>query len=164
MPSQSEELAEAICIDFGLNRLSGRGLSVIIPYPEKIYTDNEIIESMIRAYFLPICQGKLEVEVVSTHTTSITKDTIAKICDRQTWGKKPAGAMATTNRKCMNGLVDLANWWCSNPNATQLNSPSERALVWTRDLIPEKYDTLRNRLESGKPIALSVSLPYLSIR
>lgn len=160
MPSQSEELAKTICSDFGLNRLSGCGLSVIIPYPEKIYTDNEIIESMIRAYFLPICQGKLEIEIASTHEISITKDTIAKICDRQSWAKKPAGAMATTNRKCMNGLVGLASWWHSNPITTQLNSPSERALVWTRDLIPEEnYDTLRNRLDSGKPIALCVSLP-----
>ena len=83
---------------------------MIIPYPKSLQ-DEEIIESMIRAYFMPICQGKLEIIVDGSHEIVTNSETISKICDKMTWAGKPAGAMATTNRKCMNGLIELANWW-----------------------------------------------------
>jgi hypothetical protein len=161
IPSDSERLFLQMCEDFGLSRSKETGLSVIIPYPEKIYSDKEIIESMIRAYFLPICQGKLVIDVDGSHPISIDQNTISKICDRQTWSGKPAGAMATTNRKCMNGLIELANWWCSgNANEISLHAPSETNIYWNSDLIPpESYDTIRSRLDSGKPIALNIEVP-----
>ena len=161
IPSNSERLFTQICDDFKLSRKKETGLSVIIPYPENTYRDEEIIESMIRAYFLPICQGKLVIEIDGTHSTFIDANTISKICDRQSWAGKPAGAMSKTNRKCMNGLVELANWWCSgSAKETSLYSPPENNIYWNRDLIPEEnYDTIRSRLDSGRPIALNIEVP-----
>ena len=161
MPSDSKDFFKIICKDFNLSRTNELGLSVIIPYPKRVYRDEEIIESMIRAYFMPICQGKLEIIVDGSHEMVINADTINKICDKMTWAGKPAGAMATTNRKCMNGLIELANWWNSDKaNEVSLISPSERNITWSRDLIPEdSYDTVRSRLDSGKPVALNIELP-----
>lgn len=161
MPSDSEELFKTISKDFNLSRTDELGLSVIIPYPKRVYRDEEIIESMIRAYFMPICQGKLEIIVDGSHEIVINSETIYKICDKMTWAGKPAGAMATTNRKCMNGLIELANWWSSgNANEFSLDSPSNKNIVWNRDLIPEdSYDTIRSRLDSGKPVALNIEIP-----
>ena len=161
MPSDSEEFFKKISNDFNLSRTNELGLSVIIPYPKRVYRDEEIIESMIRAYFMPICQGKLEIIVDGSHETVINSDTIYKICDTRTWAGKPAGAMTTTNRKCMNGLIELANWWSSgNANEFSLDPPSNKNIVWNRDLIPEdSYDTIRSRLDSGKPVALRIEIP-----
>ena len=161
MPSDSEEFFKKISNDFNLSRTNELGLSVIIPYPKRVYRDEEIIESMIRAYFMPICQGKLEIVVDGSHEILINSNTIFKICDKMTWAGKPAGAMATTSRKKMNGLIELANWWCSdNANEVSLNSPSETNITWSRDLIPEdSYDTIRSHLDSGKPVALNIELP-----
>ena len=161
MPSDSDELFNTIREDFGLSRTDELGLSVIIPYPKRIYRQEEIIESMIRAYFMPICQGKLEIVVDGKHPIIIDANTITKVCEKMTWAGKPAGAMATTNRKCMNGLIELAHWWNSHKGKeTLLYSPSERNIVWNRDLIPESiYDTTRYRLDSGKPVALNIKIP-----
>lgn len=161
IPSNSENLFNQICNDFRLSRGTDIGLSVIIPYPKKIYTEKEIIESMIRAYFLPICQGKLVVEIVGSHTILINSDSILNICRRQAWAGKPAGAMVKTSPKKMEGLIKLARWWCSkNINEISLNPPSENKIHWTLDLIPsDLYDTIRSRLDSGKPIALNVEIP-----
>ena len=161
MPSDSDELFNTIREDFGLSRTDELGLSVIIPYPKRIYRQEEIIESMIRAYFMPICQGKLEIVVDGKHPIIIDANTITNVCEKMTWAGKPAGAMATTNRKCMNGLIELAHWWNSHKGKeTLLDSPSERNIVWNRDLIPESiYDTTRYRLDSGKPVALNIKIP-----
>ena len=40
---------------------------------------------------------------------TIDSDSISRICDKQSWSKTPAGSMTSTSRKCMNGLIDLAN-------------------------------------------------------
>ncbi|MDC3236823.1 hypothetical protein OAT73_06170 [Candidatus Poseidoniaceae archaeon] len=163
IPSSSPELFNQMCEDFDLTRGNDLGLSVIIPFPEKIYRDKEIITSMIRAYFLPICQGKLVVEVDNGggHCIIIDSDSISKICDKQSWSKTPAGSMTSTSRKCMNGLIDLASWWCSDfSSEIQLASPSENNIHWSPDLIPsEKYDTIRAKLDSGKPLALTIDVP-----
>ncbi|MDC0625784.1 hypothetical protein OAO46_00515 [Candidatus Poseidonia alphae] len=161
IPSDSEKLFLQMQADFGLSRKEETGLSVIIPYPKDKYREEEIIESMIRAYFLPICQSKLVVEVEGSHTISINANTIANICDNRVWSGQPAGARVTTSRKCMNGLIELANWWCSgNANEISLHAPSENNIYWNSDLIPsESYDTMRSRLDSGKPIALNIEVP-----
>ena len=134
---------------------------MIIPYPKRVYKDKEIIESMIRAYFYANLSREIEIIVDGSHEIVINSDTINKICDTMTWVQKPAGAMATTNRKCMNGLIELANWWSSgNANEFSLDSPSNKNIVWYRDLIPEdSYDTIRSRLDAGKPVALNIEIP-----
>ena len=42
----------------------------------------------------------------------------------------------------------------------ELASPSENNIHWSPDLIPsEKYDTIRAKLDSGKPLALTIDIP-----
>ena len=91
---------------------------------------------MIRAYFMPICQGKLEIIVDGSHEIVINSETIYKICDKMNWAGKPAGAMVTTNRKCMNGLIELANWWSSG-NANEFFLIRSNKNIAGRDLIPD---------------------------
>ena len=95
------------------------------------------------------------------HCITIDSDSISKICDKQSWSKTPAGSMTSTSRKCMNGLIDLARWWCSDfSSEIELISPSENNIHWSPDLIPsEKYDTIRAKLDSGKPLALTIAVP-----
>ena len=161
VPSQDESFFEQICSDFNLSRSNKNGLSVIIPFPEKIYTPAEIIESMIRNYFLPICQDKLSVEVSDgIHQIPINSETIGEVTSRMNWSGEVAGAMSKTTRQCMIGMVELANWWSKGQEAVELETLGMNQPVWTRSLIPEEaYGSMRERLEEGQPLAIRASLP-----
>jgi hypothetical protein len=160
LPSQDTQFFEQICSDFELERGEENGLSVIIPFPEKDYSSSEIIESMIRNYFLPICEGKLTVEVNDGHSVMIDSQSIREVTKRMDWNGDVAGAMTATTRQCMIGMVELANWWAQGQEAVDLETCGTSAPHWHRSLIKEgTYDTLRNRLESGQPLALRAALP-----
>jgi hypothetical protein len=162
VPGVDPRLFTQICNDFQLEREHDAGLSVIVPFPESDYSDGEIIESVIRNYFVPICQGKLTVEVSGVHTVIIDSDTIRSVADRQNWSDSVAGAMTSTNRGCMVGMIDLANWWFQGQEAYELISPGESEPFWHKQLIPEdKYGNLRAKLDLGHPLAIRVSLPII---
>jgi len=162
LPSQNEAYFKQICEDFGLSRGDQVGLSVIIPFPEREYQSEELIQSIIRNYFLPICQNKLTVEVVGEHSVTINSDTILEVTDRMDWTGEIAGAMTSTNRKCQLGMVELASWWAQGreKDTFELEPFGERQPYWDRSLIKdEDYESMRSVLESGKPLAIRASLP-----
>lgn len=163
MPSQEDNYFKQICNDFNLSRGKENGLSVIIPFPKKEYSAQEIIESMIRNYFLPICEGKLIVEVTDGRSVMINSETIRDVTGRMTWSGDVAGAMTKTTRQCMIGMVELANWWSQGQEAVEIeNIRGEREPFWHRSLIEEgTYDSMRTKLESGKPLAIQASLPII---
>ena len=163
IPSQEERFFEQICSDFNLSRSNKNGLSVIIPFPETDYTSEAIIESMIRNYFLPICQDKLSVEVSDgVHSVSINSETIGDVTGRMNWSDEVAGAMSKTTRQCMIGMVDLANWWSKGQEAVELETLGKNQPFWSHSLIPEEeYGSIRERLEEGQPLAIRASLPII---
>jgi len=161
LPNQEKKFFKEICKDFKLSRGEENGLSVIIPFPEREYTIEEIIESMIRNYFLPICQGKLTVEVVGNHSVQINSETIESVTKRMSWSTDIAGAMAKSTPACMNGMVELASWWSKGQEAFDLETLSDsREPHWTKSLIQDgTYESMRSKLDSGNPLAVRVTLP-----
>ena len=162
IPCQEEKFFEQICNDFNLSRGDKNGLSVIIPFPEKGYSSEEIVESMIRNYFLPICQGILTVEIVGNHSIMINSDTIEEVTTRMNWSGDIAGAMTKTTRQCMIGMVELATWWSQGQEVVELETLGETQPFWNRSLIAEEeYGTMRERLEEGQSLAIRASLPII---
>jgi len=160
VPSEESEFYSQICSDFDLSRGVEPGLSVIIPFPKQMYNSNEILESVIRNYFLPICQGRLVVEVCENgDCVTVDSASIATITDRLDWLGEVPGAMTSTNRRCMAGMVDLASWWAGGASITDLDLPTEGQPFWYKDLISEdSFDALSEKLEGGERIAVRVKM------
>src|SRR5690606_17019620 len=63
-PIESADVLDAFARDFGLERASASGLSVVLPYPDATLTPEAIVDAVVRHYFMPILAGDLAVEVV----------------------------------------------------------------------------------------------------
>jgi hypothetical protein len=165
VPSEDLGFFDRVIEDFGLHRGDEPGLSVIIPFPQKEYSSNQILESFIRNYFVPICLGDLVLEVSENgHSVTVSDETIRDITDRLHWSDEPPGAMTKTNRACMTGMVELAKRWADGLEAVQLAPLGEGQPFWYPDLIPEEsYDDLRSRLESGEPLELKIEIPVFGM-
>ena len=165
VPVEEIEFFDRICEDFRLSRREGTGLSVIVPFPKENYSEEEILQSFIRNYFLPICRGDLVVEVSepgSGRTTTIDSANIEEYTGRMSWSGKIAGAMTTTSRKSMVSMVKLASSWVQGSIQTvDLENSKGRNPYWYPELIPEElYGSLRSDLEAGRPIAVKSSVEF----
>ena len=78
LPVDDEEFILEVCESFGLERLEGTGLSVIVPFPRNELGSDSIARAVITQYFFPIVSGQLEVEIVqpSRRTRHINADSI----------------------------------------------------------------------------------------
>lgn len=164
LPCEDPDFFRSICSDFSLEREQAPGLSVIVPFPERTYSVNEIAESAIRNYLMPICQGKIVFEITDGNSapTEISQSSVKHISSRLMWDGDIAGAMSQSSRNSMDAMIDLALWWDEHgaDAAHSLQTLTEREPHWYPDLIPEEMlDTLKGDLAIGEPIALRAKLP-----
>ena len=101
-----DEILEA-CGDFGLERIDGPGLSVIIPYPKQELKPSAIASSVCVHYFLPIARGDLVVEIVHPEegTRTISSETILLEVDCLTPSERLAESPDSLRR-----AIQLAKW------------------------------------------------------
>jgi len=164
VPSDEQDFFKSVCADFSLEREKSSGLSVIVPFPERIYTVAEMAESAIRNYLVPICQGKIVFEITDGNSPpiEISKSSISSISNRLMWDGEIPGAMSQTSRNSMDSMIDLALWWDEHGAdvAIPLEPLSDREPHWYPSLIPENdLDSLKSRIARGEPLALSVEIP-----
>ena len=150
--------------DFDLSRNKGSGLSVVVPFPVRELTPEEIAMSVIRNYFVPICRGSLEVQICENGKTifNLSKDTILSCANRIEWGGTIPGTFSSANKDQMVGLISLVLWWVNEGQGSEIEliEPStSREPHWSKDLIqPGDLDQVRTKLENRERIVLKSKL------
>jgi hypothetical protein len=150
LPCEDLDFFRSICSDFSLHREQSPGLSVIVPLPERSYSVEEIAQSAIRNYLMPICQGKIIFEIGDCNSPpiEINRFSVKHISSRLEWSGEIAGAMSQTSRKSMDAMIDLALWWNEQgaDAAYSLGTLTESEPHWYPSLIPEEIlETLKGK-------------------
>ncbi len=65
LPVESAPLTKVFCDEFALDRLSGPGLSVVIPFPDSTIDHGAVARAAISHYFYPILASELTVEIAT---------------------------------------------------------------------------------------------------
>jgi len=152
--TDDEELLERFQRVFELERGTDPGLSIVVPWYDLEFTKEALVEAVIKDYFYPILDKRLEVLVeIPDLETTIEADNIASRlddCDPE---------FAATYRP----LLDLALWarGTADEDKLVLNSvPSTGSPKWTTDLFPDdSIEQIRGALDRGERLALRVPIP-----
>ncbi len=151
LPIEAVDALNSFSQDFGLERESLPGLSVVLPYPDREITPQAIVESVLRHYFMPILAGNLSVIV--EHADGVERldaDSSQHLFERVAAG--PASQFK--------GVFDLARWSIHVPAAdhAKISPPPEGAAPrWDDAALPSYSLTkLRERFNEGRPIAITV--------
>ncbi len=91
-PVEDPAIIEKFCEDFRLERKGRSGLSIVVPYPFRTVRGQDIIQSVIVHWFIPILRGDLVVAVEAPDivgTVTISEGTIQAVSAGVLWkGKK----------------------------------------------------------------------------
>ncbi len=164
VPNETEELALKMIQDFDLDRNQGPGLSVVVPFPVRELTPEEIAMSVIRNYFVPVCRGELEVQICENGEKifHLSKDTILSCAEQIDWEGAIPGTFSSAKKEQMTGLISLVLWWTNEGQGSEielLEPSASREPHWSKDLIPHaELDQIRKNLENGGRIALKSKL------
>lgn len=140
---------------FNLTRTDEAGLSIVIPKPKLNLTPEAIQRAVLKHYFYPLIEGRLQVEVTwDDGVVEIQGDNIDAVAERLSWTDEDTNAPALLRlfdfarrlpRGETNGLISL------NP-AGEDGAPS-----WSLDLLEEDVLTvIREGLHGGELISLRV--------
>lgn len=147
-PIESADVLDAFARDFGLERASASGLSVVLPYPDATLTPEAIVDAVVRHYFMPILAGDLAVEVV--HDGKTERLDAESLPRRFARGGEHASLART---------FELARWAMrlAGDEHVQLAALNETAAPkWDDALLDAAAAAeLRARFEAGKPVAVT---------
>ena len=160
MPCDDDDYITEFCKDFHLKRNGEPGLSIVIPYPAKDISGNDVILSALQHYFYPILEDRLIVDVeYAGKTVSINQNTIldlmeASFPDDQKEQAEKAGK-----------LCDLAAWNITLPDkdyvVIQPAGADGYAPKWKRELFSEEQlTTLQKKFERGDRIAIKAPIYF----
>lgn len=152
LPTGDKTLIELFRSVFSITRQNESGLSIVVPWidPEE-FTFTMMVEAVVRGYFYPILEGKLEV--ILSHGTEeflIDAETLAERVDS-------LGYECSTE---LRPLIDLAVWasTCKPSQQLKFNMPPDRP-VWSYDLIPiDAVADLQAKLDRGEMVAIRVPI------
>lgn len=154
MPTEDSEVLENFRKTFDLQRgPTEPGLSLVVPWYDSEIDESWIVKSVLRDYFYPILNGKLEVMV----ETPLVKAVLDSKHMRDEIGRM-GGELA----KELNPLIDLAQWAREvHPDQViaLLASPANGALYWESSMFSgDVTKRLRDAFAKGEKLALSVPL------
>ncbi len=153
LPVHNSEIVDEFCRDFSLKRNKESGLSVIIPYPDKDISAQDIMRATINQYFFPILSNDLTVVVMSgTNKEIIDSENIIELVSLTNWPDKD-----TILKR-----LDLARWAISlsADNFIKLKElPTDQAPKWDDSLLErEPLELLRKKFDAPERIALHIPL------
>jgi hypothetical protein len=148
-PVEDQALIESFRRLFRIKRADQSGLSLVVPWYDPELAFDDLARAVLRDYFWPILQARLEVSLESDSRTVVLN------AEALTQDRLPEEAEPD-----MAPLVRLALWASQVPPASimtiQAVSP-ERGWQWSEDLLgPATVEELRRRYEQGDRIALRV--------
>ena len=101
LPVESEEVIDAFCSHFSVDRDGRSGLSILVPYPDPELHPKACIKSIVKHYFFPILSGVLTAEVQDGKKAySLDASSLQRL-----FKKNPF-----IERIGMRGMVELAQW------------------------------------------------------
>jgi len=149
IPFDDSEKCREFARSFGLRR-QGAGLSIVVPYPDEQITADSLLQSVLRHYFYPVLEGRLEVKIEEEGSAPFVlreNGLEGEVCRKD-------------HLRHLLPLIELARWGLDPEEAAvaALNAPNpERAPKFTGDLFdPDDLERLRRRYDEGGRIALDV--------
>ena len=139
--------------DFGLERRSETGLSLVIPVPEPDITPDTILAGVLRQYFFAIASGRLSVTIDSPEgRTFVDRSTLDRLSEAAQPTLRPLLALS---RSALNpGFV-----------VPVVNTKPAGAPKWeTCEIGGTDIDDLRRRFERGESLAFSVPVTVRPVR
>ena len=154
LPITDSATIDRFCDVFGVTRRNEPGLSIVIPWVDPEITFPLLLEAVVRGYFYPILEGRLEV-IVSDSSQEIVINESSLVGVVQSLDQPLSAELLP--------LLDLATWAVNKrPNEIlALNPvPPTRAPNWSvPDLIPASaMAELQAQLELGEKVALKIPL------
>jgi len=155
VPFDEPDVIDRFCEDFGLQRGSAPGLSIVVPfYDTDEITPDSIVRAVIQGYFYPILSGDLVVTVASPYgETRLDSEFLVQVL----------GALGGDIAANMLPLVDLASWGLSLdpaniPRLEQL--PVTGPPRWRPELIEQTLlAELRARFQANERLVVRVPFP-----
>lgn len=151
MEASADSAAFARC--FGLDRQTDAGLSVVIPYPDDEVTAASLVRSVLKHYFHPLIEGRLQVTV---------EDGVSVVALREQDLEQRIRQEKGLDLRNLLPLVQLATWGLDpeeQAEAELIPPHPGRAPRLTSDLFKEAdLSRLRRRYEQGHRIALRIPL------
>lgn len=104
-PAENPDHLDGFCELFRLQRGTGSGLSIVIPFPEEELTPNEILLAVIEQYFHPILAGDLIVQMETADgLLTIDHDSIDVALDRIDFSAQK------TDRQQLERRLEFVRW------------------------------------------------------
>jgi hypothetical protein len=158
VPSANSTESDQFRLDWSLLRKSGDlGTSIVIPFVNKKMSENELIKSIIRDYFVAILGGLLvcEVEDLDGNTSSLNPDSIKSFISSWDAGKaKDSGSSREMLALCDLYLVRQT----SETAKFEFSNPTSRSNDWNVFKLDEEQEmALSDAFESEKPLEILVS-------
>jgi hypothetical protein len=155
LPVEDKDFISQFRSDFGLQRTTEPGLSIVIPHARHDeITADDVLKAAIRNYFYPILAGTLTLEVKSrTGLVTLASDTLRAAAGALTW--------ANGQKEQLERLFDLAAWAIGLPGDRHIDlaEPGPGASVWTENLLAEELaPALRDRFEAGERLAFRIGV------
>ena len=152
LPLSDSKILTQFTADFRITRTEESGLSIVVPWLDEEFTQEQLIEAVVRDYFYPILAGALVVVVE-------TPDTKMEINDA-TLEEVVLGLEGDLSEELID-LVDLGEWASSRKpqEIVKLTPANPERPEWVDGLIPpDQLKPLRRRFERGERIAVRASL------
>lgn len=150
LPLDDAAALERFARDFGLSRAESPGLSVVLPYPDPDITPANVVDAVLRHYFVPMLSGDLSVDV--EHAAGTER------LDAET-SRQLFSAASSSSTLALQGVCELARWSIAYPleQHARLSPPAEASAPrWDDDSLPAHvFQRLRERFDQGRPIAVT---------
>ncbi len=151
LPIEDGNFINSFCQAFDIQRGDDPGLTIVVPWYDLDFTDDNLVRAVLRDYFWPILRSQLEVIV---ETGSI--ETLLDATSLEGEIRKINGEL---EREIL-PLIELAKFAgrLSDSDYIQLKSPiTNRSWQWSKAFFPEdSLDDMRKRYERGDKIAIRV--------
>jgi hypothetical protein len=153
LPVEQKEVVEEFCRDFSLRRKEESGLSVVIPFPDKDISAQDIIRAIVNQYFFPILSDSLEVIVMSGQSREvINSESIIDFVSLTDWMDKEE----------ILKRLELAKWsigLSADDFVQLLEPPTDQAPKWDDSLfVKDHLELLRKNFDASERIAIIIPL------
>ena len=157
LPERDGEFVRQAQADFGLQRGTASGLSVIIPHPKDELTADAVARAVLTQYFLPIVRGDLIVEIAGAGTVrQIDAETIDDAMDVVDAADLPDEQKRDDeSAESLRKAVALARWAisCRDDDMIKLKPPARGSEL----LAGQEVEPLREQYVAGSRLAFEIA-------
>jgi hypothetical protein len=168
IPTQNRHLLESFRSDFNIRRSTGQnGLSVVVPWLDEGeegstgFNKESLLTAVFEGYFLPILEGKLEVELEDENTSVyINSKNFHQVLEELLNGASKDDERRNKSLRRTKALVELASSsMTESPLAFELAPCVAAKAIWSEEMLPE--DTaraIRTALTDGRTVKVKATL------